>query len=105
MNGYQITFFTYQDRRHRGMLISDWLVHQSQELGLRGVTVIPASESMGQHHHIHAAHFFELSDQPVTVQFAVTPEEADRLFACLRTEQIKLFYVKTPVEFGVTGEE
>jgi PII-like signaling protein len=103
MNGYQITFFTLQDRRHRGEPLADWLVHLASELGLRGATVIPASEGFGHHHRIHSAHFFELADQPLSVVIAVTSEESDRLFERLRVEGVHLFYVKTAVEFGVLG--
>jgi len=35
---------------------------------------------------------------------AVTAEEVDRLFTKLRAEKVKLFYTKSPVEFGTTGE-
>ena len=35
MNGYQITFFTRQDRRHKGKQIGEWLIQLVQELGLR----------------------------------------------------------------------
>jgi PII-like signaling protein len=105
MQGYLVTFFTQQDRRHHGMPVADWLVKLAGELGLRGATSIPASEGMGHDHRLHSAHFFELTDQPVSVQMAVTAEECDRLFARLETERVRLFYVKTPVEFGVFGEE
>lgn len=102
MNGYQITFFTQQNRRHRGKPLADWLVHLALEMDLRGATLIPASEGFGHHGRIHATHFFELADQPLEVLVAVTEEEAARLFARLREEQLELFYVKTAVEFGVT---
>jgi len=105
MNGYQITFFTQQDRRHRGKPMADWLVVLAGELGLRGATVIPASEGIGHHHRVHSAHFFELADQPLSVVMAVTSDEAARLFEGLRAEDVHLFYVKTPVEFGVTGDD
>ncbi|ALE58379.1 DUF190 domain-containing protein [Paraburkholderia sp. SIMBA_055] len=105
MNGYQITFFTQQDRRHRGKPMADWLVVLAGELGLRGATVIPASEGIGHHHRVHSAHFFELADQPLSVVMAVTSDEAARLFERLRAEDVHLFYVKTPVEFGVTGDD
>jgi hypothetical protein len=36
---------------------------------------------------------------------AVTSEEATRLFDRLKAEGVHLFYVKTPVEFGVLGHE
>ncbi|WP_243357757.1 DUF190 domain-containing protein [Fundidesulfovibrio terrae] len=103
MNGYQVTFFTQQDRRHHGKPLASWLVHLAGELGLRGATVIPASEGMDHHHQVHSSHFFELADQPLSVVMAVTSEEADRLFDRLSAEGVYLFYVKTAVEFGVIG--
>ncbi|WP_027803504.1 DUF190 domain-containing protein [Paraburkholderia dilworthii] len=105
MNGYQITFFTQHDRRHRGKPLADWLVSLAGELGLRGATVIPASEGIGHHRRVHSAHFFELADQPLSVVMAVSSEEAGRLFERLRAEGVHLFYVKTAVEFGVVGNE
>ena len=35
---------------------------------------------------------------------AVTADEADRLFAILQAENVHLFYVKLPIEFGTLGE-
>ncbi|MFZ5558412.1 MAG: DUF190 domain-containing protein [Pseudomonadota bacterium] len=105
MNGYQITFFTQQNRRHRGKPLGDWLVQLAQELGLRGATLIPGAEGFGQHRRLHSVHFFELAEQPLEVMLAVTEEEAERLFQRLRAEGVHLFYVKTPVEFGVLGDE
>ena len=103
MNGYQITFFTQQDHRHKGKPIGDWLVHLAQDMGLRGATLIPGGEGFGHHRRIHSVHFFELADQPQEVVMAVTAEEAEHLFARLEAEGVRLFYVKTPVEFGTLG--
>lgn len=103
MKGYQITFFTQQDRRHHGKPIADWLLRLAKELHLHGATVLPASEGFGHRGRIHSAHFFELADQPVEIMMAVTEEEAARLFERLGTEGVHLFYVKTPVEFGTLG--
>ncbi|MDO8786922.1 MAG: DUF190 domain-containing protein [Sulfuritalea sp.] len=105
MNGYQITFFTQQDKRHHGKPLADWLLHLAQEMGLRGATLLAGSEGFGHHGRIHSSHFFELADQPLEVQMAVTAEEAERLFDRLKAEGVHLFYVKTPVEFGVLGEQ
>lgn len=104
MNGYQITFFTHQDKRHKGKQIGEWLVHLAQEMGLRGATLLAGGEGFGHHRKIHSAHFFELADQPVEVMIAVTAEESGRLFEKLKAEGVHLFYVKTPVEFGILGE-
>lgn len=104
MNGYQITFFTVQDQRHKGKPVGDWLVQLAKEMGLRGATLISATEGFGQHRRIHSAHFFELVDQPIEVTMATTEEEAQRLFVRLKQEGVHLFYVKSPVEFGTLGE-
>ncbi|MBS1198168.1 MAG: hypothetical protein H6R18_1953 [Proteobacteria bacterium] len=104
-SGYQITFFTHQDRRHKGKSVGDWLVQLAKEMGLRGATLILGGEGFGHRGRIHSAHFFELADQPIEVTMAVKQEEADRLFDRLKSEGIHLFYVKSAVQFGVIGEE
>ena len=104
MNGYQLSFLTVQGHRHAGKPIADWLVQVAIELGLRGATVLTASEGFGKHRRVHSAHFFELADQPIEIVMAVTEEECAKLFARLEAERVHLFYVKAPVEFGVLGE-
>jgi len=104
MKGYQITFFTQQDRRHGHHSLAEWLMLTARDMGLRGTTVVPGSEGFGQHRHIHSAHFFELADQPLEIVMAATEDETERLFEVLKKEGVHLFYVKTPVEFGVLGE-
>ena len=104
MNGYQLSFLTVQGHRHAGKPIADWLVQVAIDLGLRGATVLTASEGFGKHRRIHSAHFFELADQPIEIVMAVTEEECAKLFARLEAERVHLFYVKAPVEFGVLGE-
>ena len=104
MNGYQITFFTQQDHRHKGKPIGDWLIRLARELGLRGATLVAAGEGLGHHGKIHSAHFFELADQPQEVVMALSVEETDRVFDRLKAEGIHLFYVKVAVEFGTLGE-
>lgn len=103
MQGFQVTFFTQQDKRHHGKLLTEWLLEEAKLLGIGGATVIAASEGFGHGGRRHSAHFFELADQPVEVTMAVSAEASDRLFARLREEGLKVFYVKAPIEFGVTG--
>ncbi len=103
MKGFQVTFYTQQDRRHHHTPMAEWLLLTARDLGVRGATVVAASEGFGQHRRIHSAHFFDLADQPLEVVLAVTEEECDRLFGHLRTEGVHLFYVKAPVEFGMLG--
>lgn len=104
MKGYQITFFTQQDRRHGHTPLAEWLMLAARDLGIRGATIIAASEGYGHHRRIHSAHFFELADQPQEVVMALNEEEANRLFALLEKERVHCFYVKSAVEFGILGE-
>jgi len=105
MDGYQISFFTVQGHRHKGKPIGDWLVQLAKEMGLTGATLIPGGEGFGHHRRVHSVHFIELTDQPLEVVMVITTAEADRLFERLKNEGVHLFYAKTPVEFGVIGEE
>jgi len=104
MQGYQVTFFTQQNRRHKHIPLAEWLMITARDLGVRGATLFPASEGFGHHRRIHSAHFFDLADQPQEIVMAVTEDEALRLFEHLIAERIHVFYVKTPVEFGVLGQ-
>lgn len=104
MHGYQLAFFTQQDHQHHGKPLAHWLVEEARAMGIGGATLIAASEGFGHHRRIHSVHFFELTDQPVEVVMAVTSEEADRLFAKLQEEKVRLFYMKVPVEFDMTSE-
>jgi len=104
MNGYQITFFTIQGHRHKGKPVGDWLVHLAQDMGLAGATLLSAGEGFGHHRRMHSARFIELTEQPQEVVMIVTTEEADRLFERLENEGIRLFYSRTPAEFGMLGD-
>jgi len=104
MKGYQITFFTQQDKRHHHKPMAEWLMLTARDLGLRGATIVAASEGFGQHRRIHSAHFFELADQPQEVVLTATEAEWARLVAHLKAEDVRLFYVKCEIEFGVLGE-
>ena len=103
MNGYEITFFTVQDHRHKGKPVGDWLVHVAKEIGLTGATLIAGAAGFGHHRRLHSVHFIELTDQPLQVVMIVTAEEADRLFERLEREGVHLFFAKMPVEFGTIG--
>lgn len=104
MNGFLLTFFTQQDRKHAGKPLAEWLLQLARDLNLRGATLVPATEGYGHGRRVHSAHFFELADQPLEVVLAVSENECERLFQRLRDEGVKLFYVKAPIEFGTLGE-
>ena len=104
MKGYEITFFTQQDRLHGLKQTSEWLLLTARNLGLRGATIVTGSEGYGHNRHIHSARFFELADNPQEIVIIVTEEESNTLFDYLKKEGVQLFFVKKPVEFGTIGK-
>jgi uncharacterized protein len=104
MDGYQVTFFTQQDRMHGGLPVAEWLMREAKRMKLKGATMVAATEGFGHDQKLHAARFFDLADQPVSVTMAITTDEAAQLFACLRAEKLNVFYVKIPIEFGMSED-
>lgn len=105
MNGYQLTFYTEQNRRHGHLTVCDWLLHEVRKLGIRGATVISASEGIGHAGAHHAAHMLNLADQPVQIILALTEEEAEQILNAVRAEKVHVFYTRFPIEFGMLGED
>jgi len=104
MFGYQLTFFTQQDRNHKGRPVAKWLVEEARAIGIGGATLTPAAEGFGHDRKLRSVHFFELTDQPLQVTMAVNEADAERLFARIKEEAMNIFFVKTPIEFGMTGD-
>jgi PII-like signaling protein len=104
MKGFQVSFFTVEGRRHGNTPMAHWLIDLAKLLHIAGATTIVGVEGIGRHGKVHSAHFFELADQPVEVTMAVSEEQCEQLFAALERERADLFYVKTPVEYGVVGK-
>lgn len=103
MHGYQITFFTQQDRLHGQRPLAQWLIEEARRQGIRGATLNGALGGLGHDGTVHAVNLFDLSDQPVQVTLVVTEEEAARFFQILEKEQVHAFYVQVAAEFGTLG--
>ena len=105
MRGYQISLLAEQDRRIEHRQATEWLLHLAKELGIAGCTVFSGVESFGADGRRHSARFFELADQPMELVMAVTEEQADRLFERIEAMETKIFYIKTPIEYGQLGKQ
>ncbi|MDF8361325.1 MULTISPECIES: DUF190 domain-containing protein [Pseudomonadota] len=105
MKGYQLTFFTAQDRRHGHTPIGDWLLQFAKSHGAVGGTLVGGAEGFDHVGRFHSAHFFELADQPLAVTVSVDEAACQRLMEALAQEAIELTYVKVPVEYGRIGRD
>lgn len=103
MQGFQITFYTCLDRQHHGKPLAEWLLEFAKQQGVRGATLIAGNESFGRDGRTHAAHFFELADQPMSVTMIADAATTDKVFAALAREAVEVFYTKTAIEFGSAG--
>lgn len=103
MNGCFLKFYVAENRRHHHKLAYEWLLEEAQRCGLHGGSAFRALAGFGRHGRLHEEHFIELAgDLPVEVGFVVTQDEADRFMAHISAEGLSLFYLRVPVEFGVT---
>jgi PII-like signaling protein len=104
MKGTLLRFYVHENRRHRHVLLYDWLLGQARDLGIRGGSAFRAIAGYGRHGVVHEEHFFELAGEgTIEVELAATDVEAERMLALVRAEGIRLFYVRVPVEFDATG--
>lgn len=100
MQGIHLRFYTYENRRHGGALLYEWLLDKAKKLGIHGGSAFRAIAGFGRHGQLHEQHFFELAgDVPVLVEFILTNELADALIANLRKEKVNLFFARLPTEF------
>lgn len=106
MNGTLLRFYAHENRKHRHVLLYEWLLEQAKGLGIHGGSAFRAIAGFGQQGVLHEERFFELAgDLTVEVDFAVTDDEANRLLERIRAEGIRIFYLRVPVEIGVINGE
>jgi len=101
MNGICLRFYVHENRKHRHILLYEWLLERAKSIGIHGGSAFRAIAGYGRHGILHEQHFFELAgDLTVEVEFLLSSEEAERLLDLLKQEQVRVFYAKVPAEFG-----
>ncbi|MBL8251330.1 MAG: DUF190 domain-containing protein [Candidatus Competibacter sp.] len=103
MKGTYLKFYVHEHRRHRGILLYEWLLEHAKQSGIHGGSAFRAIAGFGQHGILHEEHFFELAGNlTVEVVFAISEQDADRLLESIERERLRIFYVRMPVDYGVT---
>lgn len=101
MNGVHLRLYTYENRRHGGQLVYEWLLGEAARLGIDGGSAFRAISGFGRHGERHDQAFFELAgEQPVLVEFLTGREQAQAMLERLRAEGLALFYAMLPAEYG-----
>lgn len=105
MQGIYLKFYVAEYREHNGILLYEWLLERAKRLGFHGGTAVRAVAGFGRHGILHEETFLELAaDLPVEVSFVLDEEEVKRFLKLLQAENVDLFYVKFPVEYGFLPE-
>ena len=105
MQGIYLKFYVAEYREHNGILLYEWLLERAKRLGFHGGTAVRAVAGFGRHGILHEETFLELAaDLPVEVSFVLDKEEVKRFLNLLQAENVDLFYVKFPVEYGFLPE-
>jgi PII-like signaling protein len=103
MKGTYLRFYVHENRKHRGVLLYEWLLEAARKTGIHGGSAFRAIAGYGRHGVLHEQHFFELAgDLTVEVEFLVSEQDAERLLGLIASEQIRVFYAKVAAEFGMT---
>lgn len=103
MQGVSMKLFVSEARRHEGRLLYEWLLEQAKALGIHGGTAIRAIAGYGRDGRLHEETFFELAGElPVEIEFLLSETEAGRLLDLLKRHQLRLCYVITAAEYGIT---
>ncbi len=100
MDGYQLTFYTQQDRHYEGKNIAQWVMDEALKLGVRGATMNASVEGIGHDGKSHMVNMFDLSEQPIQVIIVLEPEACEKLLEHFEGRELNLFYTKMPVCFG-----
>ncbi|HTQ74045.1 MAG TPA: DUF190 domain-containing protein [Burkholderiales bacterium] len=104
--GAYLRFYIHENRKHRNILLYEWLLETAKKAGIPGGSAFRAIAGFGRHGVIHEQHFFELAgDLTVEVEFLLTDEQAETLLARLREEKVRVVYARTQAEFGMIQGE
>ena len=104
MQGTYLRFYVHENRKHRGLLLYEWLLETAKKAGIHGGSAFRAIAGYGRHGVLHEQHFFELAgDLTVEIEFLLSEEQAQMLLRVVREENVAVFYAKAAAEFGMVG--
>lgn len=98
-----LSFYVSEKQHHSGMPLYEWLLEEAKSLGVHGGSAFRAIAGFGRHGKMHEETFFELAGElAVKVEFVVDDALAEQLLDRVRSQSMKIFYVKQPVQAGGT---
>jgi len=101
MKGVLLKFYIHENRKHRHILLYEWLIEQAQKIGIDGGSVFRGIAGFGRHGILHEQHFLELAgDLPLEVEFLTDDKDAEKLLKLIVQEKISIVYAKVLADIG-----
>jgi PII-like signaling protein len=96
-----LSFYISEKQHHAGMPLYEWLLEEAKSVGVHGGSAFRAIAGFGRHGHMHEETFFELAGElAVKVEFILDDVLAEQLLERIRSQSLKIFYVKQLVQLG-----
>ncbi|CAM5788825.1 DUF190 domain-containing protein [Castellaniella caeni] len=102
--GYEILFMAPRSQRHKGKPTLDAVIEIARQHNIHRYTRRVDTESIGRDGRAHAAHFFELVDEPEELLFVLGAHRANELLQALEAERMHVFCVRRTIDFGHLDE-
>ncbi|MCR6495044.1 DUF190 domain-containing protein [Thermomonas sp. S9] len=104
MKGIHLRVYTYENSRHEGKPLYEWLLHKAMESGIPGGSVFRALAGFGRHGTLREERFFELAGtEPVLVEFVAPRAQIEAFLDLLRQQDVQVFYAMIEAEFGIVS--
>lgn len=104
MKGICLRFYTYENQKHDGLPLFEWLLEFAKANNIHGGSAFRGIAGFGRHGDLHENHFFELTPNvPIELVFIMPAHKADLFLEALRPTALDLFYVKTEIEYGTSN--
>ncbi|WP_233271636.1 DUF190 domain-containing protein [Paraburkholderia acidiphila] len=101
--GSQLTLYTSRKHKKGHKSAVSWIIDAARAQGVFGITVLEGYEGLDIHGKMHAAHFFDLADEPSVVLIVADEPSIDALLVTLEAGGVELFYTRTAIDYGRLG--
>lgn len=102
--GFEVMFMAPRSQRHHGKPVLDAVIAIAKAHDIHRYTRRIDAEGTGKTGRTHAAHFFELADEPEEVLFVLGTHRTHELLSAVRAESMHVFCVCRAIEFGHLDE-
>jgi PII-like signaling protein len=74
MQGLCLTIYIQEFRKHKGILLYEWLLEKAKSIGIKGGTAFRGMRGFGRKGILYEEHFYQLaSNLPIKLMFILEP--------------------------------